>query len=251
MTPQQPIGDQAVPLRALVTASATRRGTRAHNADAAATFTTADLTTAAVVVDGIGNSAALAACSRLLAEAAVRIGAQRGGLAGVLTAAALIADPGTEDDPPDGVAVLAVGGPGSETVVNWVGDCRAYGWHGRTLRRYTTDHTVGQQLVQNGVPLELAKEHDNWVRTTLSRAVVATVYEVVIPAGDLVLLTSDGVHDQLTHEELAALVHQHQHDPQVLADAVVAAVHEDEAGYRDDATILVIQGDGHAAAWQR
>jgi len=49
----------------------------------------------------------------------------------------------------------------------------------------------------------------NWIRTTLSRAVVATVYEIAIPPGDLVLLTSDGVHDQTPHDVLAALVGQH------------------------------------------
>lgn len=47
------------------------------------------------------------------------------------------------------------------------------------------------------------------------------------------------MHDQVPHEELVALVCEHQGDLQALADAIVSAAREDEDGYRDDATVLV------------
>lgn len=228
----------------LQVAVSTRRGTRDHNADAAVVRTTDTGLTVAAIVDGIGNSEQVAATARLCAQVAARIAGRYGGLAGILTAGALLADPGPGDEPePDAVALVAVSDPDG-TVVSWVGDCRAYGLVDGTLRRYTTDHTVGQQLRVNGVPVDLAVAHDNWVRTTLSRAVVATVYEVTIPPG-LVLLTTDGVHGALTDAELAALVHAHEDDPRALVDAVTAAVPMDEDGYRDDTTaIALLSGTG-------
>ena len=106
---------------------------------------------------------------------------------------------------------------------------------------------MGQQLRVNGAPLDLAEAHDNWIRTSLGRAVVATVYQVTIPSDALVLLTSDGVHDALTRDELATLVRAHGDDPQVMADAIVAAVVEDDDGYRDDATVVVVPPSGDAS----
>ena len=166
-----------------------------------------------------------------------RVGAQRGPLAGILSAGLLVSDPAEKAD---GVAVAAVAYPDGDPVeVAWVGDCRAYGWTGTVLRRYTTDHTVGEQLRRNGAPWELAAEHDNWVQTSLAHATVATVYQVQVDT-PLVLLTSDGVHDQIDHDTLTALVAQHADgDLQTLANAVVAAV-TDREDYRDDATIVVL-----------
>ncbi len=219
----------------IATGLASRRGTRTHNADAAAVHRHGDRT-AAALVDGIGSTAEIAATSLLLAEVAARVAVHRGTLAGLLAAAELIADPGDGD----AVAVVALVEPGEPTTVAWVGDCRAYGWDGAELRQYTTDHTVGQQLRVNGVPVEVAEAHDNWIRTSLGLAVVATVYQVRIPAGELVVLTGDGVHDALSHAELTAVVRAHSGDPQALADALVAAVGEDDEGERDDATAVVV-----------
>jgi serine/threonine protein phosphatase PrpC len=53
------------------------------------------------------------------------------------------------------------------------------------------------------------------------------------------LLVSDGL-DCVPHDELEALVREHQDDPNALTDAIVAAARETEDGYRDDATALVL-----------
>ncbi|MBB4917406.1 PP2C family protein-serine/threonine phosphatase [Streptosporangium saharense] len=221
-----------------ISATATRRGVRPYNCDAALMWR-ADDRTVAVVVDGIGNSAEVAANSALLADVAARVAADRGGMAGLLSASGLLNAPADDREDPDAVAVLAVAHP-DVAVIHWIGDARAYGWDGVELRQYTTDHTVGEQLRRNGVALDLAADHDNWVRTTVGRATVATVYEAQIPSEQLVLLTSDGVHDQMSHQELTALVREHHADPQRLADALVDAARPDETGYRDDATAVVL-----------
>lgn len=219
-------------------AAATRKGVRAHNMDAAAVFEAANGVTTAAVVDGIGNDQFGAQTMRLLAETAARIGATKGALAGVLAAAALIEDPGTREYKPDGVLVLAIAEPGQPTLLGWVGDSHAYGWDGTALRRRTDPHTMGAYLRQNG-DTDLAPEHDNWVRISLSTASPTTVALSEVPAGEPVLLVSDGL-DATPIEELEVLVKQHQHDPQTLADAIVAAAREDDDGYRDDATAVVL-----------
>ncbi|MFC4006571.1 hypothetical protein ACFOY2_05020 [Nonomuraea purpurea] len=224
--------------------TATRRGSRLYNADGAAIHRVPDTdVVAAAIVDGIGNNPEVAAFSALAAEVAARVGARRTATIGILAAAELVAAPAATAIEPDGVAVVAVAEPGEETAIAWTGDARAYGWDGETLTQRSTDHTVGQYLRVNGVPVEVAKEHDNWVRTSLGRCSIATVHSCEI--GDpLVLLTSDGVHDQVEHAELEALVRAHQDVPQDLADAIVAAARADDDGYRDDATVVVISRAG-------
>jgi serine/threonine protein phosphatase PrpC len=224
------------------TALASRRGTRDHNCDAAGTFVGPDGTTLAAVIDGTGNSAALAHLTSVMATVAVRVAYRHGSLPGLLTAGDLLVD-----DDYDAAAVLAAADPDGEITVAWIGDCRAYRWHHDQLDQYTTDHTMGQQLrASGGVPVEFAATHDHWLRTGLRAATAATVrqvwipdYDQPLPAGDLILLTSDGVHDQLDRDTIAALVSTHATDLQALADALVTAAPATD-GYRDDATVAVI-----------
>jgi hypothetical protein len=225
-------------------ALATRQGTADGNADAAAIFTAADLTTAAAVVDCIGHTPKAHALAPVLAEVAARTGAVRGALAGLLSTALLVTDPGADEDTPDAVAVVAVAAPGADTTVVWCGDCRAYAWDGARLRRYSNDHTGGQQLQRfPGFPPETDPD-EPWLRVSLSRATPATVYEMQIPAGEPVILTSNGVHDQMAHRELETLVGGHHSDPQSLADLIVAAARDADDGHRDDATVVVLTGTG-------
>jgi serine/threonine protein phosphatase PrpC len=220
-------------------AVATRRGVREHNMDAALVFVASTGIVAAAVVDGIGNDHHGAHTMRLLAETAARIGATKGPLAGTLAAAALIEDPGVQQYRPDGVAVLAVAQSGEPTLLSWVGDSHAYSWDGAVLCRRTDPHTMGAYLRQGGHFGEVVVQFDSWVRVSLSTATATNVALSEVPAGELVLLVSDGL-DEVPAEDLAALVKQHQDDPQALVGAIVAAASEDTEGYRDDATAVVL-----------
>jgi serine/threonine protein phosphatase PrpC len=223
-------------------ATATRRGVRDHNMDAAALFQASTGVAVAAVVDGIGNDPGGADTMRLLAECAVRIGATKGALAGVLAAAALVEDPGVDPHMPDGVIVLALAVPGRPTHLAWVGDSHAYSWDGTALHRRTDPHTMGAYLRGNGVA-DLAPLHDSWVRVTLSSATVTNVAVSSAPVDELVLLLSDGL-DTVPHDELENLVREHQDNPPALADAIVAAARETPDGYRDDATAVVLTTAG-------
>lgn len=229
-------------------ASATRRGSRAYNADASAVHHLPGTSTvAAAIVDGIGNSSEIAQTAVVLAETAARVGARRTPTIGILAAAELVSPPHTpvlapDAEAADGVAVLAVAEPGQPTAIAWTGDARAYGWDGQRLQQLTTDHTIGEYLRLNGDggPIEaLAAAHDNWLRTSLGQSTVATVHagETTAP---LVILTSDGVHDQVAPTAMETLVRMHHEDPQDLADALVQAARPTEDGYCDDATAVVL-----------
>lgn len=217
----------------------TRPGTANDNADSAAVFTASDGTVGAAVIDGIGHSPGTSDMSPVLAQTGARVAAQRGPLAGILSAAQLVSDPGISGDGPDAVGIAARCYPDGSTVVAWVGDCRAYGWDGNTLSQYGEDHSMREYLKQHGAPWEVAEDHAGWIRTSLALATVATVFETETDA-PLVILTSDGVHDALEAEDLEELVRAHTDDPQALANALVAAPQLDGDGYRDDATAVVI-----------
>lgn len=224
------------------TAIATRPGTEIPNCDRAVIYTAQTDHTAAALIDGTGHDETIAELMHVIATVAARVGAQRGALAGLMSGAEVVTDRGTDGGGPSGVGVLAVTYDDA-TDVAWIGDCRAYGWDGRTLTRYTTDHTLGEQLRRNGAPWQVAEQHDNWATTTLCYATIATIRQVQIPAGHTVILTSDGVHDAVEHSRLVEIVHAHAQDPQVLARALVAAPEADEDGFRDDATALVLEPD--------
>jgi PPM family protein phosphatase len=224
--------------------TASRKGAKGdvpkdHNMDAYAVVHGANGVTAAAVVDGIGDDENGAAVMRLAAQVAARYGVTKGGLGGVMAAAGLIEDPGIDDNPPDGVLVLALVEPGRDTVISWVGDSHAYGWDGETLNLRSDPHTMGRFLRQNG-DVDLAVHHDNWIRVSLSTATVHTVALSEIPASEtVVLLLSDGL-DTLSREELARLVCEHPTEPQALAEAIVSSARPDDEGIRDDATAVVI-----------
>jgi serine/threonine protein phosphatase PrpC len=223
----------------VVTATATRQGTEKNNADGAATFTTEAGDAGAAVIDLVGHHSNASFVARLLAETAARVGVQRGGPAGLLSAGLLVADAGDADElEPDGVGVFAVTHPGDRTVISWIGDSHAYGWNGERLHRYTTPHTYGQQLREHGAPWEIAEAADHWLTTTIGRATPAGIFTITTE-DPLVILASDGT-DALPEQDLTDLVRKHAGTPQALADAIVAAIEPDDDGYRDDTTVVVL-----------
>lgn len=92
-----------------------------------------------------------------------------------------------------------------------VGDSRLYYFDGKTLERVTTDHSLVEQLVQSGViTREEAKYHPHRNIITrgvgLSPTVDVDVFEREWSAGDLLLLSSDGLHGALEDEEIISVL---------------------------------------------
>lgn len=229
-----------------------RRGTREHNADAAYAYRADDGIITTAIIDGTGNSAELAQITDAMAIVVACVGYRRGGLAALLAAADLI------HDRYDAAAVTVRVDPDGHVHTHWIGDCRAWWWTGTELRQLTTDHTMGQLLrVSGGEPAaRVAATHDHWLRLGLRAATPAAVAELhgldihgtTLATGQVLLLTSDGVHDQTSHDVLVELIRAHGDDTQDLADALVAAAGPNSDGYRDDATAIAVAMTGPSAA---
>lgn len=122
----------------------------------------------------------------------------------------------------------------------WVGDCRLWTWSpGDGLRRHTHDHTFGQRLRDRWVAEDLARAGDHALTTSVATAALADVGTATAPPAELVLFTTDGVHDYVDELLLAELVTDHAHAPDVLAQVLVDAAREAESG--DNATAMVIR----------
>lgn len=223
---------------AVVTAVAQRPGTEPPCADGMDVQRTGDRVCAAVV-DAAGHRPEAIRYVHYAPAVITHVGATLGGLVGLITAGQMAQ---AYDCTPHVSAVFAVVEPGYLPSLHWIGDCRAYGWDGEALTLWTTDQTMGEWLRCNGgVPVEIAEQHDNWARLGLEQASAATCRQVEVEEGvRLVLLMTDGVSDQVDHEVMETLCRRHGGNPQALADALVAAAEEDEDGYRDDATVVVI-----------
>ncbi|WP_371627713.1 hypothetical protein OG245_36985 [Streptomyces sp. NBC_01116] len=117
--------------------------------------------------------------------------------------------------------------------VAWVGDCRAYALEGVRLWPLTADHNLAERLALAGYTAETPRRAATWVRTTVRSAAVATVSEAWTRS-PLVVLMSDGVHDQVPHGAMEALALRYEDDPQALSEALVAAAATGADGIRDD-----------------
>ncbi|KAA9153617.1 serine/threonine protein phosphatase [Amycolatopsis acidicola] len=210
--------------------TASAQGPRLVNADAVGAY--ADPATQQVVfalADGVGDDQFAARAARLAAAAAVRTPAAEGPIAALLAAQrALRADPTAGD------CVLVVALPFAEGYrIGWVGDVRAYAWTGSTLRQLTKDHTLAEYFRDRGEEVVPRMEH---IVTTSVRTAEATAFgraEVHGAAG--LLLTSDGVHKNLSPAAMAELLRHPANAAQSLVDSALAA------GGTDNATAMLVE----------
>ena len=125
-------------------------------------------------------------------------------------------------------------------VVN-VGDSRTYILREGELRQITIDHSYVQELVTEGViSADDARTHPR--RNIVTRAlgidsrVIADSWTLPILDRDRYLLCSDGLVDEISNEEILAILMQ-QSDPQHAAESLLAAAND--RGGRDNVTVIV------------
>lgn len=114
-----------------------------------------------------------------------------------------------------------------------VGDSRIYQLTASGIQQLSRDDSwVGMLAAQSGTNVLSFRDHP--MRNVLTRVVGSRpdleipTTEVVMRDGDLVLLSTDGLHGALTDEEIAALLSGHGEDLQRAADALlIAAVDRD------------------------
>ena len=134
--------------------------------------------------------------------------------------------------------------PGSEYLIEQVGDSRGYLLRDGLLNQITRDHTVVQQQVDRGaLTPEQARDHP--LSHILTRAlgteanVEADTFADTTQAGDIFLLCSDGLSGMLSDEVIEAILSTPTDDLQDVADALVDAANA--AGGLDNVTAVVVK----------
>jgi len=145
----------------------------------------------------------------------------------------------TEDPDPDG----ADDGERPEhlLVVN-VGDSRAYLFRDGGLTQLTDDHSVVAELVRDGrITEEEAEAHPQ--RNVITRVlgvypqVTADLWPVDAVRGDRYLLCSDGLFNEVTNDQMAAVLRRLGDPNEAAAELVRLA---NEGGGRDNITVIVL-----------
>jgi len=140
---------------------------------------------------------------------------------------------------------------GATLFVIHVGDSRCYILRAGLLYKLTHDHTVAQELVNQGVMTsEIAATHQ--YSKVITNAVggskqgtEAEVHKLAIGPGDVILLCSDGMTDMLTEERIAEILRT-EPDP---AKACKLLVEEaNAAGGKDNITGIVARVEAATGA---
>ena len=126
--------------------------------------------------------------------------------------------------------------------VAWAGDCRAYLMRRGHLRLLTRDHTVVQEMVDEGL-LDEAERNRHPQRHVVTRAVGAApslevdVISAPLVPEDRLLLCSDGLTACLADQTIAGIVEAGTEPNQVCADLVRATL---EAGAPDNVSVICV-----------
>ena len=121
-----------------------------------------------------------------------------------------------------------------------VGDTRIYHYHRGSLIRITEDHTVAGMLLKRGeIDREEARYHP--YASVLTRCVGCDRYEsdsgvFSVEEGDFVLLSSDGLHDLMSDEQIADFISEKTEIKVKLQRMVSACL---EAGGMDNITAVL------------
>ena len=142
-----------------------------------------------------------------------------------------------------GTTLVALRLPGDGYQIAWLGDSRAYGWDGATLRQLTTDHTVVQDWVAQGrlSPAEARHHPYGHVLTRgvgLDRDEWPQTLTGPLTGSERFLLCSDGLTDTLDDDAIAEVLATtpDAEVPPALHGAAVAA----DNPYQDNLTAVLV-----------
>lgn len=205
-----------------------------------------------VVADGMGGQAAGEVASSLAVETVFRVfygtdaPPSEALRTAFETANAAVWQAGQQPDTRGmGTTVTALLIEGDRGHVAHVGDSRLYRLRDGALRQITHDHSLVQEMVRKGLlaPEQAAHHEDrNILLQALGNRASVTVEvlsePLVLLPGDVFLACSDGLHDDVSPDELAALLTQAP-DVQQAADALVSLAKE--RGGLDNISVGVVR----------
>lgn len=142
-----------------------------------------------------------------------------------------------------GSTAVALHLSGCNYQVSWSGDSRAYLWNG-SLKQLTKDHTVAQQLVDQGRLAEgdIGQHPDRHILchslgSRLSKDVYLDQIAGALQAEDSVLLCSDGLTNELADREITGILLQPGSEQDKVDNLLASAL---EHGGQDNITIILV-----------
>lgn len=220
---------------------------RDHNEDAYYSDEAAGL---AVVVDGMGGYAAGEVASDIIVRSLEELKPSAGGLVAALVECHNRILAHSEVHPESkgmGAAVVAAKLETKQISVCWAGDSRAYLFNRDTgLRAVSRDHSYVQWLLSQGQISESeARDHPKRNLVTQCLGLNAPQPELVTVSwepGEVLLLCSDGLTDELDDERIAAVLAQTGEAGDGWSSAAQALISEAlESGGKDNVTVVLAE----------
>ena len=124
-----------------------------------------------------------------------------------------------------------------------VGDSRLYVHNDSTLKQLTTDHSLVQEMVDNGY-LSVEEAYSAVSRNLITRAlgiaeeVEVDLIEHEIQPGDVFLICSDGLSDLVLDDEISTILVKNQGSLNDTAKELVAAANE--RGGKDNISVILM-----------
>ncbi len=126
--------------------------------------------------------------------------------------------------------------------LGWVGDSRAYTLKNGDLMQETVDHTMIQELVNKGaISKEAAKKTKT--KNLLSQAIgvrekiSVDTKTILINQGDTIMLSTDGLHDYLSEQEISGYLTKFSSHKDVCHDMIYRAMAQNS---RDNLTVGIV-----------
>jgi len=133
-----------------------------------------------------------------------------------------------------------------QCLIGHVGDSRAYRVRAGILRRLTRDHSMVQQMIDDGLINE-AEAETSPNRNVITRALGLTgqvdvdVRSWVHTPGDLYLLCSDGLTDMVTEVEIQTILAGADTDVSLKSAAAALVNRANDAGGHDNVSVMLIR----------
>lgn len=135
---------------------------------------------------------------------------------------------------------------GTQLYVAHAGDTRCYLLRDGSLIQITRDHTLVRDMVEAGIikPEDMDRNQYRHVVTNVigggTQGLQAEVHRIELHPGDVVVLSSDGLHDLIDDDAVARVLMSEPHPQRACERLVRAAL---DAGGKDNVTVVVARYD--------
>ncbi|MGQ0622277.1 MAG: PP2C family protein-serine/threonine phosphatase [Panacagrimonas sp.] len=199
----------------------------------------------AVVSDGVGGLESGAVASRLVTKFVTEHVRRNPGLNAAIEQAHLDLIKHFRSDRRAGATVVVAAFGDRQVEIAWAGDSRAYLWRKDQLSPLTRDHSLVESMVRQGLitPEQAAKHPQRnvilsalGVRNPNHEDLEISTVTLDTEPGDLILLSTDGLHGYLTEEAMLRELRQSSDEQDAVRRLMESTLRDTAAG--DNLTVV-------------